>query len=114
MNAMNYRLEEPKLMNRGMQMTLLYIFSTTPEGLNNLVQAVNKLGALPTNVQSNAAKTKIMELDKRQEKNTNIVINNINVERVQSFQYISWRNVYHKIGDGASNIKQRLAMAVER
>ena len=61
------------------------LFSTTPKGLNNRVQAVNKHSALPTNVQPNAAKTKIMELDKWQE-NTNIVINNINVERVQSFQ----------------------------
>ena len=59
------------------------LFSTTPEGLNNLVQAVHKHSAaykLPIN----AAKTKIMELDKWQE-NTNIVIDNINVERVQNF-----------------------------
>ena len=53
---------------------------------------------------------KIMELDKWQE-NTNIVIDNINVERVQSFQYLG--AMFSTNGDGASNIKQRLAMAVQ-
>ena len=51
-----------------------------------------------------------MELDKWQE-NTNIVIGNINVERVQSFQYLG--AMFTTNGDGASNIKQRLAMAVQ-
>ena len=51
-----------------------------------------------------------MELDKWQE-NTNIVIDNINVERVQSFQYLG--AMFTTNGDGASNIKQRLAMAVQ-
>ena len=85
------------------------LFSTTPEGLNNLVQAVNKHSAA-YKLSINAAKTKIMELDKWQE-NTNIVIDNINVERVQSFQYLG--AMFTTNGDGASNIKQRLAMAVQ-
>ena len=51
-----------------------------------------------------------MELDKWQE-NTNIVIDNINVERVQSIQYLG--AMFTTNGDGASNIKQRLAMAVQ-
>ena len=58
----------------------------------------------------NDAKTKTMELDKWQE-NTNIVIDNINVERVRSFQYLG--AIFTTNGDGASNIKQRLAMAVQ-
>ena len=85
------------------------LFSTTLEGLNNIVQAVNQHSAtyiLPIN----ASKTKIMELDKWQE-NTNIVIDNIKVERVQSFQYMG--GLFTTNGDGASNIKQRLAMAVQ-
>ena len=85
------------------------LFSTTPEGLNNLVQAVNKHSSA-YKLSINAAKTKIMELDKWQE-NTNIVIDNINVERVQSFQYLG--ATFTTNGDGASNIKQRLAMAVQ-
>ena len=85
------------------------LFSTTPEGLNYLVQAVNKHGDA-YKLSINAAKTKIMELDKWQE-NTNIVIDNINVERVQSFQYLG--AMFTTNGDGASNIKQRLAMAVQ-
>ena len=85
------------------------LFSTTPEGLNNLVQAVNKHSAA-YKLSINAAKTKIMELDKWQE-NTNIVIDNINIERVQSFQYLG--AMFTTNGDGASNIKQRLAMAVQ-
>ena len=85
------------------------LFSTTPEGLNNLVQAVNKHSSA-YKLSINAAKTKIMELDKWQE-NTNIVIDNINVERVQSFQYLG--AMFTTNGDGASNIKQRLAMAVQ-
>ena len=60
------------------------VFSTAPDGLNNLVQAVNKHSAA-YKLSINAAKTKIMKLDKWEE-NTNIVIDNINVERVQSFQ----------------------------
>ena len=88
------------------------LFSTTPEGLNNLVQAVNKHSAA-YKLSINAAKTKIMELDKWQE-NTNIVIDNINVERVQSFQYMGamfttkWRRCFqHKIavGDGSASPK---------
>ena len=67
------------------------LFITTPEGFNNLVQAVNKHSAA-YKLSINAAKTKIMELDQSQE-NTNIVIDNINVERVS----ISRRNVYHKL-----------------
>ena len=78
-------------------------------GLNNLVQAVNKHSSA-YKLSINAAKTKIMELDKWQE-NTNIVIDNINVERVQSFQYLG--AMFTTNGDGASNIKQRLAMAVQ-
>ena len=85
------------------------LFSTTPEGLNNLVQAVNKHNSA-YKLSINAAKTKIMELDKWQE-NTNIVIDNINVERVQSFQYLG--AMFTTNGDGASNLKQRLAMAVQ-
>ena len=85
------------------------LFSTTPEGLNNLVQAVNKHSAA-YKLSINAAKTKITELDKWQE-NTNIVTDNINVERVQSFQYLG--AMFTTNGDGASNIKQRLAMAVQ-
>ena len=85
------------------------LFSTTPEGLNNLVQAVNQHSAT-YKLSINASKTKIMELDKWQE-NTNIVIDNINVERVQSFQYLG--SMFTTNGDGASNIKQRLAMAVQ-
>ena len=38
-------------------------FSTMPEGLNNFVQAVNKHSA-DYNLSINAAKTKIMQLDK--------------------------------------------------
>ena len=85
------------------------LFSTTSEGFNNLVQAVNKHGAA-YKLSINAAKTKIMELDKWQE-NTTIVIDNVNVERVQSFQYLG--AMFTTKGDGASNIKQRLAMAVQ-
>ena len=85
------------------------LFSTTPEGLNNLVQAVNKHSSA-YKLLINAAKTKIMELDKWQE-NTNIVIDNINVERVQSLQYLG--AMFTTNGDGASNIKQRLATAVQ-
>ena len=85
------------------------LFSTTPVGLNNLVQAVNK-HSVAYKLSINAAKTKIMELDKWQE-NTNIVIDNINVERVQRFQYLG--AMFTTNGDGASNIKQRLAMAVQ-
>ena len=45
------------------------------------------------------------------QENTNIVIDNINDERVLSFQYLGSMFITH--GDGASNIKQRLAMAVQ-
>ena len=69
------------------------LFSTTPEGLNNIVQAVNKhSSAYKRSI--NAAKTKIMDLDKWQE-HSNIVIDNINDERVQEFS-IFGRNIYHK------------------
>ena len=85
------------------------LFSTTPEALNNLVQAVNKHSSA-YKLSINAAKTKIMELDKWQE-NMNIVIDNIHVERVQSFQYLG--AMFTTNGDGASNKKQRLAMAVQ-
>ena len=54
------------------------------------MQDVNKHSAAYT-LSIDAAKTKIMELDQWQE-NTNIVIDNINVERVS----ISRRNIYHK------------------
>ena len=77
--------------------------------LNNLVQAVNKHSAA-YELSINATKTEIMELDKWQE-NTNIVMDNINVERVQSFQYMG--AMFTTNGDGASNIKQRLAMAMQ-
>ena len=83
------------------------LFSTTPDGFNNLVQAVNKHSAA-CKLSINAAKTKIVELYKWQE-NTNIVIDNINVERGQSFQYLG--AMFTRYGDGASNIKRRLAMA---
>ena len=73
------------------------------------MQAVNKHSSA-YKLSNNAAKTKIMELDKWQE-NTNIVIDNINVERVQSFQYMG--AMFTTNGDGASKIKQRLAMAVK-
>ena len=85
------------------------LFSTTPEGLNNLLQAVNKHSSA-YKLSINAAKTKIMELHKWQE-NTNIVIDNKNVERVHSFQYLGAMFITN--GDGASNIKQSLAMAVQ-
>ena len=85
------------------------LFSTTPEGLNNLVQAVNKHSAA-YKLSINAAKTEIMELDKWQE-NTNIVIDNINIKRVHSFQYLG--AMFTTNGYGASNINQRLAMAVQ-
>ena len=85
------------------------LFSTTPEGLNNLVQAVNKHRAA-YKLSINVAKTKIMELDKWQD-NANIVIDNINVEQVQSFQYLG--AMFTTNGYGAYNIKQRLAMAVQ-
>ena len=73
------------------------------------MQAVNKHSAA-YKLSINAAKTKIMEHDKWQE-NTNIVKNNINFERVKSFQYLGAMFTTHE--DGASNIKQRLAMAVQ-
>ena len=76
------------------------LLSTTPEGLNNLVQAVNKHSAA-YKLSINAAKTKIMELDKWQE-NTNIIIDNINVEQVQSFQCLG--TMFTTCGDGASNL----------
>ena len=85
------------------------LFSTIPEGLNNLVQAVNKHRAA-YKLYNNVAKTKIMELDKWQE-NTNIVIDNINVERVQSFQYLG--AMFTTNGYGSYNIKQWLVMAVQ-
>ena len=85
------------------------LFSKTPEDLNNLVQVVNRHSAT-YKLAINAYKTKIMELDKWQE-NTNIVIDNIHVERVQSFQYLG--AMFTTDGNGASNIKQRLAMAVQ-
>ena len=76
------------------------LLSTSPEGLNNLVQAVNQHS--PTyKISINVAKTKIMELDKWQE-NANIVIDNINVERVQTFQYLG--AMFTPNGDGGSNI----------
>ena len=50
------------------------------------MHAVNKHSAA-YKLSMNAAKTKITALDKWQE-NTNIVIDNINVQRVQSFQYL--------------------------
>ena len=62
------------------------------------------------NLSINDATTKITELDKWQG-NTNIVIYNINVKRVQSFQYLGAMCTTN--GDGASNIKQRLVMAVQ-
>ena len=55
-----------------------------------------------------ASKTKIMELDKLQENGN---INNIHVERLQSFQCLGAMLTSNR--DGASNIKQRLAMAVQ-
>ena len=72
------------------------------------MQAVNKHSAA-YKLSINAAKTKIMELDKWQE-NTNIVrpIDKINVNKFP----ISGRTFITN-GDGASNIKQRLAMAVQ-
>ena len=73
------------------------LLSTTPEGLNNLVQAVNKHSAA-YKLSINAAKTKIMELDKWQ-------------EHTNSFQYLG--AMFTTNGDGASNIKQLLAMAVQ-
>ena len=42
---------------------------------------------------------------------SNIVIDNINVERVQSFQYLG--AMFTTNGDGASNINQRLAIALQ-
>ena len=72
------------------------LFSTTPEGLNNLVHAVNKHSAA-YKLLINAAKTKITELDKWQE-STNIVIDNKHVERVQSFQYTGAK--FASNGDG--------------
>ena len=75
------------------------LFSTTPEGLTNLVQAVDHSAAYKLSI--NAAKTKIIELDKWQE-NTSIVIDNIIVERVQSFKYLG--AMFTTNGDGASNI----------
>ena len=62
------------------------LFSTTPEGLNTIVQAVNKHSSA-YKLSINAAKTKVIEIDNWQE-NTSIGIDNINVERVQSFQYL--------------------------
>ena len=59
---------------------------------------------------SNASKTKIIELDQCQE-NANIVIDNIHVERVQSFQYLCAMFITN--GDCASNIKQRFTKAVQ-
>ena len=56
----------------------------------------------------NSKKTIIMELDKWQD-NTHIVMDNIHIERVQSFQYLG--AMFTTIGDGASNIKPRLAIA---
>ena len=58
---MNYRLEEPKLLNYYDDDTALC--STTPEGLNNLVPAVNRHIAT-YKLSIDASKTKIMELDK--------------------------------------------------
>ena len=59
------------------------ILSTTPEGLINLVQAVNKRNAA-YKLSINAAKTKIMGLDKLQE-NANIVIDIIGRFRLVKF-----------------------------
>ena len=77
------------------------LFSTTPERLNNIVHAVNKHSAA-YKLSINADKTNIMELDKWQE-NTNIVIDNINIELIQSFQYLG--AMFTTNGDGAFNIK---------
>ena len=84
------------------------LFSTTTDGLNNIVQAVNKHSAAYKH--SITAITKIMELDKCEE-NTNTVIDNRNLERVQRFQYLG--AMFTTNGEGASNINQRLAMAVQ-
>ena len=81
------------------------LFATKPEGSNDIVQAVDKHSAA-NNLSIYAAQSKIMELDKWQE-NTNIVID----KRVQRFQYMG--AMFNTNGDGASNIKQRLAMAVQ-
>ena len=85
------------------------LFSTSPEGLNNRVQAMNRHGATYKRAIS-PSKTKIMELDKWQE-NPNLCLDNIHVERVQSFQCVG--SMFTINGDGASNIKQRLVMAVQ-
>ena len=55
-------------------------------------------------------KTNIMELDKWYE-HANIVIDNLSVERVQSFQYLG--AMFTTNGDGTANINQRLATAVQ-
>ena len=78
------------------------LFSTTPEGLNNHVQAVNQQSATYKHA-NNASKIKIMVLDDKWQENTNIVIDNIHVERVQSFQYLG--AMFTTFVDGASNIK---------
>ena len=71
------------------------------------MQAVNQHSAT-YKLAINASKTKIMELDKEI---TKIIIYNIRVERVQSFQYLG--AMFSTNGVGASNIKQWLAMAVQ-
>ena len=50
------------------------LFSMTPEGLNNIVQAVSQHSATYT-LSINASKTRLIELHKWQQ-NTNIVIDN--------------------------------------
>ena len=77
------------------------LFCTMPGGLNNRVQPVNIYSAA-YRLSIYAANIKIMDLDKLQE-NTNIVIDNINVERVQSFLYLG--TMFTTNLDGASNIK---------
>ena len=76
------------------------LFCTIPGCLNNRVQPVNIYNAA-YRLSINAANIKILDLDKWQE-NTNIVIDNINVERVQSFLYLG--TMFTTNLDGASNI----------
>ena len=74
----------PTSLNLGMQMHDTALFSTAPDGLNNLVQVVNQHSVTYT-LSINASQTKNMEFDNWQE-NTNIVIDNINVVEMKCYR----------------------------
>ena len=104
----DYRLEEPlyRSVICGLHCLILY----SPEGLDNVIQCGESTPSyLPTC--NKCFQNKHHGLHKMAKQNTNIVIDSIHVEQVQSFQCLG--EMLTTNGDRASNIKRRLAMAVQ-